>query len=250
MTISDTTIYSDSFYDRQRAGSFASAQSVLPIVFAILPPKSVVDFGCGVGTWLAVAQKLGAEVCVGIEGSWVKDQKLYISEQSLLEKDLELPVSLQDRFDLAMSLEVAEHLSPGRADTFVSDLCAASDLVLFSAATPGQDGDRHLNEQWPSYWAERFVRQGYIPLDIIRPIIRDNDDVAVWYRTNAILYARAELGLKILSGLKQPQLSNLDLPCELEAVGLRRASSQFLHYAKNLAFWTKVRISQRLGRPQ
>jgi cyclopropane fatty-acyl-phospholipid synthase-like methyltransferase len=243
-----TQNYGSTFYDRQREGSLSSAKVILPIVFDLIKPKSVVDFGCGVGTWLATAKWLGAEHCVGLEGSWVKAQPLAALDLDVRDTDLEQPVSFNERFDLAMSLEVAEHLSPQRSDSFVTDLCKASDVVVFSAATPGQDGDGHQNEQWPSYWAERFVRHGYMPLDIIRPIVQSDLTVQVWYRTNVLLYARPEQGLKILANLKRVHLANLDLPCHLEIVGLKRAAAQFMNSTKTLFDWTMRRTTERLRR--
>ena len=71
-----TRNYTSTFYDRQREGSLNSANVILPIVFDLVRPKSVIDFGCGVGTWLATAKQLGAERCVGLEGSWIKTQLL------------------------------------------------------------------------------------------------------------------------------------------------------------------------------
>jgi len=161
-------VYGSSFYVQQRDGSLNSAKAILPLVFALTKPKSVGDFGCGVGTWLAAAKRLGVEHCLGLEGPWVKTQPLAAADLEIRDTDLEQTVSLQERYDLAISLEVAEHLAHERADSFVADLCSASNVVLFSAAIPGQDGYGHQNEQWPSYWAERFIRLGYMPLDVIR----------------------------------------------------------------------------------
>jgi cyclopropane fatty-acyl-phospholipid synthase-like methyltransferase len=245
-----TRNYGSTFYDRQREGSLNSAKVILPIVFDLVRPKSLIDFGCGVGTWLATAKQLGAEHCVGLEGSWVKTQTLAQADLEIRETDLEQTVSLNERFDLAMSLEVAEHLRPQRSDSLVADLCKASDVVIFSAAIPGQDGDGHQNEQWPSCWAERFIRNGYMPLDIIRPIVQQDARVEVWYRTNVILYARPEQGLRILANLKREHLANLDLPCHLEIVGLKRAATQFLDSTKTLLDWTIRRTTQRLLRQQ
>ena len=245
-----TRNYTSTFYDRQREGSLNSANVILPIVFDLVRPKSVIDFGCGVGTWLATAKQLGAERCVGLEGSWIKTQTLTRADLEIRETDLEQTVSLNERFDLAMSLEVAEHLSPHRSDSLVADLCEASDVVIFSAAIPGQDGDGHQNEQWPSYWAERFIRNGYMPLDVIRPIVQSDARVEVWYRTNVILYARPEQGLAILANLKTEHLANLDLPCHMEIVGLKRAATQFLDSTKTLVDWTIRRTTQRLLRQQ
>jgi SAM-dependent methyltransferase len=239
-----TRQYQTSFYNAQREGSLTSANAILPIVFGLIKPKSVIDFGCGVGTWLATAKRLGVERCLGLEGPWVKTQPLAAADLEIRDTDLEHTVSLEGRFDLAMSLEVAEHLAPQRADSFVADLCKASDVVLFSAATPGQDGDGHQNEQWPSYWAERFIGLGYIPLDVIRPIVQSDETIGVWYRTNAILYARPEQSLSILMNLNRKYLTNLDLPCHMEIVGLKRAVAQFLDSTKTLLHWTMLRSSE------
>lgn len=239
-------VYGSSFYVQQRDGSLNSAKAILPLVFALTKPKSVVDFGCGVGTWLAAAKRLGVEHCLGLEGPWVKTQPLAAADLEIRDTDLEQTVSLQERYDLAISLEVAEHLAPERADSFVADLCRASNVVLFSAAIPGQDGDGHQNEQWPSYWAERFIRLGYMPLDVIRPLVQLDQTIAVWYRTNVVLYARPEQGLSILMNLKRKHLSNLDLPCQIEIVGLKRAASQFWGSTKTLLHWTMLRSAGRL----
>jgi hypothetical protein len=241
--------YGANFYAAQREGSLASAEIVLPIVFDLISPKSVIDFGCGVGTWLAIAKRLGVERCVGIEGPWVMTQPLASPKLDVRSFDLEQTVSLNERFDLALCLEVAEHLKPTRSDSLVSDLCAASNIVLFSAATPGQGGDGHLNEQWPLYWAKRFIRNGYIPLDIVRPILRSYRAVEVWYRTNSVIYARPNEGLNLLAKLSNDHLANLDLPCHSEAVGLKRAAAQFIHSANVLTYWVKQRTMERLRGP-
>ena len=81
----------------------------------------------------------------------------------LRERHANVPVFLVADRELAkgsISLEVAEHLSPGRAESFISDLCQAAPVVLFGAAIPGQGGVGHLNEQWQSYWANLFEACG------------------------------------------------------------------------------------------
>ena len=84
-------------------------------------------------------------------------------------QDLENNIQIESKFDLAITLEVAEHLSEIRADSFIDDLCALSDLILFSAAIPDQGGRHHINEQWQSYWEpKRFKQRGYHVYDIVR----------------------------------------------------------------------------------
>lgn len=184
-----TSPYSKLFYAWQRMGSHNSAKRILPIVFDAVKPKSVVDVGCGVGTWLDVAHSLGAEA-TGYDGAWVKALEPVYPHIPIHETDLELPLVTGRTFDLAISMEVAEHLTWRRADGFVADLVALAPHVLFSAAVPGQGGTNHLNEQWQSFWAERFAEHGYGPRDIIRPAVKDDGAVAYWYRQNAILYSQ------------------------------------------------------------
>jgi hypothetical protein len=148
----------------------------------------VADVGCGSGTWLAVALELGAERVFGFEGDWVKANMLDDERIVFSSANLEARVSLHEITDLAISLEVAEHLTPGRAETFVDDLCAISKRVLFGAAIPNQGGVNHLNEQWQSYWAQLFSARGYQPVDVIRPLIWTDEGIPVWYRQNALLY--------------------------------------------------------------
>ncbi len=180
--------YSKVFYAWQRAGSHNSARRILPIVFEAVRPVTVADVGCGVGAWLDVARSLGA-TAVGYEGAWVTSLPMRYPGLDIRAADLEQPLHPAQRFDLAISMEVAEHLSPQRAESFVADLVALAPHVLFSAAVPGQGGNNHLNEQWQSWWAERFAAHGYGPRDIVRPAIRADRAVAYWYRQNAVLYS-------------------------------------------------------------
>ena len=183
--------YSKVFYAWQRVGSHNSARRILPIVFEAVGPKSVVDVGCGVGTWLDVARSLGAST-VGYEGQWAQSLPPTYPGLDIRAADLEQPLRADQTFDLAISMEVAEHLSPARADSFVADLVALAPNVLFSAAVPGQGGNNHVNEQWQSYWADRFAAHGYGPRDIVRPKVRNDRGVAYWYRQNAVLYSAGQ----------------------------------------------------------
>lgn len=220
---------------------------VLPVLFRLYEPKSIVDFGCGVGTWLAAAKHFGVERLLGLEGPWVKGQALADTTVEIRETDLEQAVSLTEKFDLAMSLEVAEHLKPERAATFVSDLCKVSDVVLFSAAAPGDDGDGHQNEQWASYWAEYFVQQGYVPLDLIRPVIQHNENIEVWYRTNIVLYAKQPCVGQLLKNVTAANLRTLDLPRKVEIIGFKEAKQHLLHSARHFLHWTKKRALERVN---
>jgi SAM-dependent methyltransferase len=156
-------------------------------------PKSVVDVGCGSGGWLAEFLAAGVEEVLGVDGDYVPRANLEIPREKFRPVDLNHPLQLDRHFDLAMSLEVAEHLSPERAKSFVADLVALAPVVLFSAAVPGQGGQGHSNEQWQDYWIACFATHGYRPNDIVRPAVWNDEAVAPWYAQNTLLYTAPDL---------------------------------------------------------
>ena len=130
------------------------------------------------------------ELGVGVDGDYVDQQRLLIEPSEFVAADLAWPVDLQRRFDLVQSLEVAEHLPASAAATFVDTLIAHGDVILFSAAVPGQGGMHHVNERPYRYWRNLFADRGYIILDAVRPKIRTATTVEPWYRYNTFLFIK------------------------------------------------------------
>ena len=161
---------------------------VVPLVIDLVRPRNVVDVGCGTGAWLSVFISEGISDVIGIDGDYIDRALLRIPEDRFDARDLEQTLRLERRFDLVTSLEVAEHLSPEAAENFVESLVSLGDVVLFSAAVPAQGGHHHLNEQWPSYWADLFAAHNYVAIDCIRSRIWDDPHVDWWYAQNSILY--------------------------------------------------------------
>ncbi|HEV3136481.1 MAG TPA: methyltransferase domain-containing protein, partial [Pirellulales bacterium] len=189
------TQYTDQFFEYHRDGSLKSAREVIPVVWQFVQPKSVVDVGCGIGTWLSEFKNAGVADCLGVDGDYVDRGKLLIESERFQARDLEKPLDIGRRFDLAVSLEVAEHLPAAVADTFVESLTRLSSVILFSAAIPHQGGDHHVNEQWPEYWQARFARHGYVVVDCLRRLLWRNGNVKEWYRQNLLFYVdRGRLG--------------------------------------------------------
>lgn len=186
------SIYSDEFQGKLSLGQ-ESARSIASRALDLLPgTRSVVDVGCGIGVWLHAFSELGIDDFVGIDGPWVASEHLLIPSDRFQPTDLEQRVRLDRTFDLVVSMEVAEHLPPARAETFVEDLCRLGDAVLFSAAVPRQGGRNHINEQWPSFWVPIFERQGFGARDAIRSSVWNDERVQYWYRQNAFLFFRGE----------------------------------------------------------
>ena len=197
----ENQIYDDAFYKNRNEETKYSAERIIDALFKRLykMPQSMVDVGCGVGTWLGVVHsKYGVETVIGMDGDYVPRQYLQI------DKDNFIPCNLEDyqaekilikngnkKFGLAVSLEVAEHIQRKNARKFVRNLCGLSDVILFSAALAKQGGDGHVNEQRLSYWIKLFAENGYRFCDVIRADIWNDKKIPVWYRNNVVVFCNS-----------------------------------------------------------
>jgi 2-polyprenyl-3-methyl-5-hydroxy-6-metoxy-1,4-benzoquinol methylase len=185
----DLNYYQSSALDPERL----SPSIIVPIVMSLARPKSVVDVGCGIGYWLSEFQRLGVERVLGLDGVHVDAEWLVIPKSLFRAIDLAQPFHLEEQFDLAVCLEVAEHLPTASAHTLVKSLVKLAPAVLFSCAIPMQGGTQHVNEQWPEYWRQLFQKHAYVMLDLIRPEVWKNQKVKFWYRQNMFLFVAADL---------------------------------------------------------
>ena len=189
--------YNRKFFDSQAEASLRSARIVLSHVFPLLQPSRVLDVGCGIGPWLLASMEAGARDAVGLDGDYVDRSMLMVEPERFIAADLaSVPLALalgekaQTPFDLAMCLEVAEHLPFERAPSLISELCGLSDVVLFSAAVPFQFGTEHINEQWPDFWSILFRANHFACFDPLRSVLWSQPDVDWWYSQNVLLFAK------------------------------------------------------------
>lgn len=213
--------YTPEYYEKHAEGSYESAKEILPLIAAWADEvlgreiRSIFDFGCGSGQWLRAAREFWPEIEInGFDPN---------SPGPILEsKDVR-----QERtwgfHDIALCLEVAEHIEPESAGELIDTLCSLSGIVAFSAAIPGQGGKNHVNEQWPEYWAKLFRERGYLPFDIIRWAVWDNEGVQPWYKQNLIVYAQREIldGLPSSGPVKEMVHPDLYRGWVLKATGRR-----------------------------
>lgn len=180
--------YRKAFYESLESPALESAREVVPFLIQLFKPASVVDVGCGTGEWLSVFRELGVEEILGID--FHTGDLLKIPQSSFQQRNLAEPFTLPTAFDLAVSLEVGEHLPPESAEAFIGSITKLAPVVLFSGAIPSQGGTGHVNERWPEYWAAHFEKFDFVPVDCIRPRFWDDEKVACYYAQNTILYVR------------------------------------------------------------
>lgn len=203
------TDYDESFYLRQQEGSEKLAVKITEHLTKFYKPKTIIDIGCGRGSWLSAFADENITKRIGVDGPWNSQNDMLDQRIQFFPSDLAHPenITVEGRFDLAMSLEVAEHLPPESSNAFVKALVKYSDVILFSAAYEHQGGNAHINERKHSFWAELFAHEGYVPFDLFRPVFWGDPDVRFWYQQNCFLYV--EKNSKLISDLEKRNVTPL-----------------------------------------
>ncbi len=168
-------------------------QTLALYIVEIYHPKTVVEFGCGPGHLSRELAKLGVQV-TSVDGYSHPDfTGLPVEFYPLNLNDATAIANLfQDKhFDLAVSLEVAEHLQPESSPTIINWLTKVAPVVVFSAAVPSQGGHGHINLHPRDYWHSLFTQSNFVISDRIREKLRTHPSVAPWYRYNVVDYVHA-----------------------------------------------------------
>jgi SAM-dependent methyltransferase len=171
--------------DAVRDGCKQSAAVVLPMIFDTLgTPACLLDVGCGEGWWCQAALNLDVRNAYGVDADTIYGAHWDAEEGAPL--PMFMTAQRGEKWDVALCLEMAEHVSPAAGDWLVSELCRVARAVVWSAAIPGQGGDGHVNEQWPDYWTDRFNENGWVMTDPFRDTLWQSPSVEPWYRQNLL----------------------------------------------------------------
>lgn len=128
-------------------------------------PKSVIDFGAGDGWWPHTFAQIGSRWPTAIELDDIARQFIPL-EVAFIQHDLRERLDGTGQSDLSICLEVAEHMNERQAKNGLLPTIVrySRNLILFSAAQPGQPGTGHINLQPLGYWISAFEAHPYIKL--------------------------------------------------------------------------------------
>lgn len=227
-----------------------SAQRILPRLIEMFGVGSVIEVGCGNAHWTRVAINAGVNDYKVIDGPWNIRAELLVDPAHFMEANLGNPLVLGRKYDLAVCLEVAEHVEAHSAAVLVESLANAADVVLFGAAIPLQGGHGHINEQWPSWWRTIFTAHGYRAFDLVRPQHWEDQAIHYWYRQNTFVYVRENNAGAMAAALREaPGPISLFDAVHPEKF-FERASYQAIDFRKlvvRLPGWALGRIKSRLA---
>jgi hypothetical protein len=194
--------------------------------------KKIVDFGCGRGDWLKVCLQHGAASILGLDTYSLDSKPLSIPT---IYTDLTKQIKLDEKFDVAICMEVAEHLDVKYSNILVNSLVNAAPVILFSAAIPGQGGVHHVNEQPPIYWHKIFQEHGYKCYDF-REEIWNDEKIEPWYRMGTLVYVSEKHPQKKLEKYYTDFPLHIVHPDIFEAYA-PKGKDIILHYDKNNRKW-------------
>lgn len=189
----NTKIYDNRFFENTIKFEGPSAKAVVDILMKHFAPASVVDIGCGAGIYLREFEQYGVDI-EGFDGSPAAVEESLVGAKIKV-YDLTTPLSLNRRFDLVLCIEVAEHLEKEFADVLVDTLCRLGDILVFTAATPGQGPESigHINEQPHDYWIDKFSQRGFAYDDRTTEVVRKemtDSDVVWWVSKNLMIFKK------------------------------------------------------------
>jgi len=188
-------LLNEKFYRKSlREDSQRSFRLLSNIIIQEFNPSTVIDYGCGAAWVIYYLMEKGVD-CIGIEPN---PNAKYIAKGSTIDKVMDLSltdkIDLNKKVDVSICLEVAEHIDEKHKDIIIENICRSTDLVFFSAATVGQGGYGHVNEQPFSYWLEIFKNNGFVLEEAISKRIRKylkQNGANRWYFNNVRVMRRA-----------------------------------------------------------
>lgn len=189
-------LYDHTYYERTVEGpAAASAATMADSIVASFAPGSAIDIGCGTGALLAALRDRGCRV-FGLEYSEAGLAYCRSRHLDVRQFDIESDSFGDGRsFDIAISMEVAEHLPERVADRYVGLIALSAPTVMFTAAPPGQGGSDHVNEKPREYWIEKFRATGFsydaATSSELADRWRSSGRVASWYVDNLMVFRRA-----------------------------------------------------------
>jgi cyclopropane fatty-acyl-phospholipid synthase-like methyltransferase len=188
-------VYNQQYYQNTvETPAVQSATVICNSIIARFKPKNLIDVGCGTGALMEAFQNNGVKAS-GLEYSdaalaFCRQRNLDVTKFNLETNNFEN----EEYYDVAVSMEVAEHLPKKIADQYVGLLAKLSNVVVFTAATPGQGGQDHVNEQPPAYWIKKFAGQGFChdsnQTEAWKKEWQSSGSVTKWYYDNLLVFVK------------------------------------------------------------
>lgn len=183
----DIGLYNDEFFEWHY--KYARDYSIVTMDWLLdfINVKSVVDFGCGIGSYLESAFNKGIVKIKGydIGGDYAKKYTPEHIQPNIEYIDCTTKM-VTEKYDCVISFETAEHIEPSGTNQFCDNLVGALDkngFLFFTGAPAGQEGCGHINCQRKSFWMLKFLERD-LEFDAITTVVVSQE----WRRLGAPNY--------------------------------------------------------------
>lgn len=186
------TFYSEEYYQKRQEDPWRSdARSVSKALDEVFEPRSVIDFGCAIGGHLEWFHERGVEVH-GVEGNSKAFNHAVVPVADLEEHDLRQRFESSNTYDLAICIEVAEHIPARFAGTLLDSITDSARTVFFTAAPPGQDGTHHIHLRNEQYWEDEFEKRGFQRMESFEQRLKQEIEVeeTTWVTENIFVFRK------------------------------------------------------------
>jgi hypothetical protein len=181
----DINLYNDDFFLWHL--TYAREYSIKTMDWYIdsFKPNSVVDFGCGIGSYLESCYNKNIESFKGydIGGESAKKYTPAFLHNHIIYEDCTKEIITERKYECVITFETIEHIEPSGTDTFIKNLVNATDKnigkILFTGAPPEQDGCGHINCQEKSFWIEQFAKYNFEVDNELTELVKNN-----WFNLN------------------------------------------------------------------
>ena len=161
----DITLYNDDFFLWHILHAREYSIKNMDWYIDTYNPKSIVDFGCGIASYLESGFNKGVKILKGFDigGEYAKKYTPIIVEEYVEYLDCTKEINC-GKYDCVISFETAEHIDPNGTDSFLKNIINAlskDGRILFTAAPPGQEGTGHINCETKEFWLQKFYNLGH-----------------------------------------------------------------------------------------
>lgn len=153
--------YSKHYYEGIRSANQTYYELFAKVLMNQFSPLVLVDCGCGHGGISQEFLNNGCKEAYLFDGSPdAVEMAKAVGMKNVKQLDFTSAESIPAKGDLAICLEVAEHIPAAYANNLCRLLSGVAPILVFTAAPPGQGGHLHVNNQPQSYWINRFSKFG------------------------------------------------------------------------------------------
>lgn len=169
---------------REEVATHVCDDGICAELVAMFPKvQTIADIGCGNGAYTRYLEDAGFDA-YGFDGSPLTPD---FCQQADFSQSVDIGT-----YDMALCLEVGEHIPARYEQTFLYNVCnAARRWVVLSWAVPGQGGDGHVNCR-DNYWVVQQMQRRGFNLDAEKTFALRAAATVSWFKNTLMVFHKVK----------------------------------------------------------